>query len=84
MSEERNIQGNNKICTMQGLGFFACKFTRIWSRNQEEYHGMLADAKPSEITRDTERIFWICGPIFSKHGLAVALFVVMANTTDVR
>lgn len=43
---------------------------------------MLADA--TEITRDTERIFWIYGPIFSKHGLAVALFVVMANTTDFR
>lgn len=46
---------------------------------------MLAVAKPSEITRDTERIFWIYGPIFfSKHGLAVALLVVMANTTDFR
>lgn len=84
MNEERNIQGNNKICTTQGLGFFACKFTRIWSRNKEEYHGMLANAKPSETTRDTERIFWICGPIFSTRGLAIALFVVMANTTDFR
>lgn len=64
MDEERHVQGNSKVLSMQGLGFFACKFTRIQSRNQEEYHGMLADAKPSEITRDTERIFWIPGPIF--------------------
>lgn len=45
---------------------------------------MLADAKLSEIMRDTERIFGIYGPIFLSHGLAVALSVVMANTTDLR
>lgn len=65
MNEERDIPGNNEIFRMQGLGFFAYKFTRIWSRNQEKYHGMPADAKPSEITRDIERTFWIYGPVFS-------------------
>ena len=42
-----------------------------------------SDVRPSEM-RDTERIFWIYGPISLSHGLAVALPVVMANTTDLR
>lgn len=48
---------------------------------------MIADAKPSEITRDTERIFWIYYWTYfflSMALLCVALFVAMVNTTGFR
>lgn len=45
---------------------------------------MLGDAKPSEIIRDAERMFRVYRPAFLSHGFAVALLVVMANTTDLR